>query len=86
VRHYGEIAIPGLQLSPGEQGQDHAKLNFFSQDKLLLFYRFPHPLSSEKVCKRQVIHGTKPEILPALTQGQEFPYCGIDLSCLGQRA
>jgi hypothetical protein len=111
VRHYGEIANPGLQLAPGERSQDHAKLSFFSQDKSSLFYRFPRPLSSEKVCKRQVIHGSQTgsffsgvspfssfgfaichgqgkllEVSPALTQGQEFPYSGIDLSGVLQSA
>ena len=56
MSHYGEITIPGMQFSQRERSQDHAKLSFFSQDKSVLFYRFPQPLSSEKVCKRQANH------------------------------
>jgi hypothetical protein len=43
----------------------------------------------KRFAKDRLFMATDPEILPALTEEQEFPYSGIDgidLSSVGQRA
>jgi hypothetical protein len=82
VRHCGEITLPGLYLLQREWSQDRAKLSFFSQDKFVSFYRLPQPLSREKLFNSQPCVVAKPELLPALTPGQELPYSGVNWTIL----
>jgi hypothetical protein len=75
VSHSGGIKIPNLKLSQRKWSQDCAKLNFFSQDKSVLFYRFPPFLSSEKVCQKEDIRRSETRNLTHLDRSETISLC-----------